>query len=67
MEPSSGSMPEREEFRHPRNGEGNFHFFFFFPVSSILPKRFDLKRLCLRPHPRNSGSSFRFSPSGDSR
>lgn len=30
MEPSSGSMPEREEFRHPRNGEGNFHIFFFF-------------------------------------
>lgn len=63
MEPSSGSIPEREEFRHPRNGEGNFHI--FFAVSSILPKRFGLKGLCLQPHPGNSGSIFRFSLSGD--
>lgn len=44
MEPSKGFVPEREEFEHLRDGEGNFHI--LLRSLQALPKRLGLKRLC---------------------
>ena len=48
MEASKGFVPEREEFEHLRDGEGNFRILLW--SLQALPKRLGLKRLCPPTH-----------------
>lgn len=55
MEISKGSVPEREEFRQLRNGEGGSRVLLW-PLEALF--RFALRRLCPQPHSRKYRAFF---------